>query len=141
MADRAPEFSGTCRPAIRYNVTTASTTTPYTCGVGNATAASAAAAAAGAALTGVECTAAVDRQLDCDALCVCAAAVPNTTDIITGCSAASVPGYAAPGVLYCECPACDEILPATTDPSYEIITGLNANSSRRLQQVPQPIRH
>ena len=68
------------------------------------------------------------------------APVPNTTHIITGCSAGSVQGYAAPGVLYCECPACDEILPAIPGPSYDIITDLSVNTPRRLQQVPQPIR-
>ena len=68
------------------------------------------------------------------------APVPNTTHIITGCSAGSIQGYAAPGVLYCECPVCDEILPAILGPSYDIITDLSVNTPRRLQQVPQPIR-
>lgn len=117
----------------------ASTTAPYSCAVSNATPAAAAAAASGASLYGVECAAAVDRQLDCDALCVCTLAVPDSMDITTGCSdPAGGAGVGMPGQRYCNCPACDDVPPVSEDPSYETVTSLNATdatSSRRLQQV------
>lgn len=141
VAERAPEYSGTCKPAIPYTVVGSSTTAPYACEVSNVTTTAAAAAALGAALAGEECAAEVDRQLDCDALCVCAASVPNSMGVTTGCSD-PVAAQAVAGPMFCHCPACDEVPPVADDPSYTTVTSLNATStgmaatsSRRLQQV------
>eukprot|EP00892_Ulva_mutabilis_P001573 jgi/Ulvmu1/11416/UM075_0078.1 len=134
IAARAPEYSGTCTPALPFTVTAASTAAPYTCGASNATATAAAAAASGAALTGTECAAAVDRQLDCDALCVCTTVMPNSMDVVTGCVPPISAAGSVAGALYCHCSACEDVPPVTADPAYDVVTGLNATSSRRLQQ-------
>ena len=120
MESRAPEYAGVCmNSTFTYDAQQLNSSTPYICM--NIT--------DGVLTADVACTLPVDRQLDCDALCVCQVPVTNTTTLSSGCASRD---SSAP--QYCHCEACESVVPADQDSSYSVIADLagDALSRRRM---------
>ena len=75
LPGRAPAYEGVCTPAMVYTLTGVETA-PYACTT----------YPNGTALTGSACTAQVDEQLDCKAVCECVTGQMDLGTISRGCS-------------------------------------------------------